>query len=298
MKKLYFLLFAILFSLLLNAQPYIPFPTDHSQWNNVSTWYDGGQWGTYTSSNYQYIMDGDTIINSIGYKKMYAAYGEEVSEYIGALREDTEKNIYFFPGIQSFNYVNFPSDSSEYLLYTFNNLDVGTVLSINNHNNITVVQIDSVLLGETYHKRYYLTNTAMFDEYWIEGVGSDQELFSAYSSEFEWDLFTLCFKPDSLNTYYINSPDGQDWCIFNVGTNDLEISNFSIYPNPSSESIKISGEMDGNSRYLVSDISGKIILQSNLENDFQISTTKLASGVYSITIISDNKIYSAKFIKL
>lgn len=296
MKKFYFLLFSILFAFLLKAQSYIPFPTNHSQWNNVSTWYDGGQWGTYTSSNYQYIMDGDTIINNYEYKKMYAAYDEEISEYIGALREDTEKNIYFFPGTQGFNYVNFPSDSAEYLLYSFNNLEVGTVLSINNHN-ITVAEIDSILLGETYQKRYYLTNTAMFTEYWIEGIGSDQELFSAYSSEFEWELFTLCFKPDSLNTFYINSPDGQDWCIFNVGTNDLNIYDFNLYPNPSTDIINIAGLLEGNLKYLITSVTGRTLQEGIVTKNLQISIANLEPGLYMLNIITDNKTHFSKFIK-
>ncbi|MFA6950734.1 MAG: hypothetical protein WCQ70_08620 [Lentimicrobiaceae bacterium] len=64
MKKLYLLLTAILFSLLLNAQSYIPFPTNYSQWNQVETWHDGGSTGTFNAFNYQYLLDGDTVINT------------------------------------------------------------------------------------------------------------------------------------------------------------------------------------------------------------------------------------------
>jgi len=136
-------------------------------------------------------------------------------KYYGGLREDLEKNIYFFPAnlyLSKFPGYYFPADTSECLLYTFNNLEVGMFLPINQGNiTIQVVEIDSLLLGNSYHKRYKIWQSDLIGpDYWIEGIGSAKDLLSPYTREFEWAFYTLCFT-DSI-TYFINSPNGEDSC--------------------------------------------------------------------------------------
>jgi len=152
MRRLLILISIVFSSQIVNCQNYVPFPTDFAQWNTLRTWYQGGEWGNFTTWNYKYTMNGDTLLNDILYKKVNYFDGYEFYYYAGGLREDDNKNVYFFPATNYFlNGPRFPSDTTEYLLYSFDSLQVGTVLNIND-KNIQILAIDSVLLGEVYHK--------------------------------------------------------------------------------------------------------------------------------------------------
>lgn len=299
MKKLYSFIIAFLFVQFLFGQTYVPFPTETAQWNQLETYYEGGQWGTLNTYNYQYRMEGDTIINSVNYNKIYHLVNEMYPEYIGGMREDGNKNIYFFPKESYFEpVITFPSDTAEYLLYTFNNLQVGSNITINDRN-IEIMYIDSVLLGDTYHKRYSVSADQMLGmSDWIEGMGSTDQLFACYTYEFEWEFYTLCFKPNMLDTYYISAPDEGDWCIYNVGTNDVEISRLKIYPNPVTDVLNVFGEVREKSEFFITDITGNTLLKGKINRDLQITTSSLAPGVYSLTVIFENKTNTIKFIKL
>lgn len=300
MKKFYLSFTILLVANFSFSQTYIPFPTEVAQWNQVDTWYDGGPWGTYQTYNYQYRMDGDTTLDGIVYNKMYRLVNETSPQYIGGMREDDNRNIYFYPESSYLEHgIAFPGDTSEYLLYTFNNLEVGTILNINDHNNIEVIEIDSVLFNEIYHKRYTLSGTGMLGwEYWIEGIGSSDELFSSYTGEFENDFYTLCFKPDLITPYYISSPDEYDWCLYNVGTNDVEYNRLSVYPNPANDKITIVGELKENSQFLITNTIGSIVMKGNLDKSFHINTKELNPGLYSLMIFSGENFYNVKFLKL
>lgn len=282
------------------AQTYIPFPSDAAQWNQLNTWWEGGQWGTFHTFNYQYRLMGDTVIKGNTYSKVYRLVNELYPDYIGSLREDDNKNIFFYP-FESYMEPNisFPNDTAEYLLYSFNNLEVGTILSINSYDNIEVVAIDSILLQDVYHKRYRITGNGMAGlEYWIEGIGSTSELFSNYTNEFESEFYTLCFKPDLIDTYYISSPDDYNWCTYNVGINEIDLNRFSVSPNPAHDNILIKGEIPEKLNYAITDLVGNILIKGSYSANSPIGIAELKPGIYALTICSNQTTYNIKFIKL
>ncbi len=287
------------------GQAYIPFPTGNAQWNQVIEIWDPVLWEP-VYYNYQYVMQGDTMIQGTSYKKMFSTEGENgESDYIGGLREDGNKNIYFYPaqtwvGVRS---IEFPSDTSEYLLFTFNNLEVGSVFNINSRN-IEVLAIDSVLFGNNYHKIYRVLVPRMDGyEWWIEGIGSTLDLFTCYNHTFEERYVTLCFKPDSINTYFISSPYlwgniGGEWCDWNVPTKDHDIENNIIYPNPVMEDLTVRGKFGRGAEAFVYDFAGQKVLHHKFENLSNINTRDLLPGIYSLVIINGDQRYVTKFIKL
>ena len=83
---------------------------------------------------------------------------------------------------------------------------------------------------------------------------------------------------------------------FEVKTNINEVANqrsFSIYPNPSSTSIKI----DINERFStinIIDIQGKMVLQSKQKT---IDINGLENGIYVVQIETENGVLNSKFVK-
>lgn len=162
------------------GQSYVPFPTGEARWNQLN-WHQIVP-DEYTLTNYFYLQTGDTIIDSQAYHKMYSIVGFGF-DYTGAIREDENRRIFFYPQETYFSLgVQFPTNDQEYLLYDFNDLFVGKVLDINS-KLITVMAIDSMEVEGQQRRRFQVEGTgSMFGpEYWIEGIGSSKELFSAYT---------------------------------------------------------------------------------------------------------------------
>lgn len=304
MKKSFYLIIGILFSQFLFGQAYVNFPTDTAKWNNLN-WHQTNPSNSILL-NYDYVLQGDTLINNKTYKKVYCTLTEylEPPIYIGGLREDSVKNIYFFPyntHLPPLDITEFPNNTEEHLLYTFDSLYVGMILPINIGNTtIQVYDIDSILIGSNYRKRYKIDNNNLLGwNYWIEGIGSDKELFSPYCYEFEWYFYTLCFTDTA--TYYINSPNGADSCHYSltIDINEKTFDSFSIHPNPVENMVIINGISDSeNTKVSIYNIQGQKVQTLSFEKkEFKIDVSTLKKGIYILKILTDNKIKTTKFIK-
>ncbi|MCX6231544.1 MAG: T9SS type A sorting domain-containing protein [Bacteroidetes bacterium] len=305
MKKILVILLFSFSGITAQSQQYNKFPTDTAVWNCLYFWNGNPNPAAWHYTNYSYIMDGDTIIKAKQYKKMY--YKDEVQNarvYICGLREDTMKHIYLFP---RYNYIIspshplFPNDSSEQLLYSFNNLKVGDSIAINPGNNsISVISIDSVLLGSKFRKRYqiYYTKFAQQD-YWIEGIGSTKELFFPYTYEFEFTLNTMCYH-DTLN-YLINPPSGITSCQYITGISERKTVQLQIqlYPSPAQQVITLElAAIRQNSMIYIYDIQGKMLLKQGIkQTKEEIDISSFKSGLYLIKYSDDNESSILKFIK-
>lgn len=305
MKKTLTFILALFMMSHLNSQTYAPFPTDTAEWNCLF-WH---QWSAndFYLFNSSYLLEGDTTLKGISYKKVYfdnVDFPGYQPEYLGGLRENDNKEIYFFPVATSLNLpgpVSFPNDTSEHLLYTFHNLTVGMQLPINpDFNQITVTGIDSVLLGNHYRKRYQIEQSGLFSyDYWIEGIGSIKDLFIPYTYEFEWTYYTLCFT-DTL-TCFINSPNGEDSChyMLPVGLNETMVSDFSLFPNPASTTIQLKTNTQAyNGLVTIYNTQGQAVLRREfLHPETEFNIEKLIAGIYMVEIaFADKKLYR-KFIK-
>ncbi len=306
MKKLLLFIVFGLFYLTMNSQNYVPFPTDSAKWNCLlHAW---GVPGQEYFINYRYTMDGDTLILGKQYKKIYFKDLEDQINprvYYGGLREDSLQQIFFFPYntfLPSYTGYIFPDNTSEHLLYTFHNLNVGDTLPINTgYTKIWVVSIDSVLVGSNYRKRYEIHNTKMefLPEYWIEGIGSTKDLLSPYTEEFEWWFYTMCFD-DSIN-YSVN-PYAPDSChytstgIQTYGSNALQIK---VYPSPTSETITIEmASIEKSSRVFIYNSNGKLLVEKAIsETKTNIDITNLPKGLYFIKLTAEQGMTVKKFVK-
>lgn len=272
------------------AQQYFAFPTEDASWHCLNWFYVPGEINeTY---NFSYYQNSDTLINNIEYHKVYS-----FNTYVGAIREDENKQIFFFPNSVNINYSHFPNNTEEHLLYTFNNLEEGMVVEINGRD-IHIQSIDSVLLNGLYRRRYKVYGVMTDTEHWIEGIGSDKTFFSAFSNgEFENSLFTLCYT--DTETYYINSPNSQDSCHYNVpvGMEHINIAECIFYPNPITSNLTVKTTNFPAYLYLYN-VSGQLLLQKEIKHEYtRIDFSCFPNNVYIVELKQNNMIIRRKIIK-
>lgn len=181
MKKSTLILF-VSFSILSYSQKYVPFPTENAEWNVAYSTGPNYPYGISTML-LQYSLHGDTIINDIGYKKICLNVGTlELPVYrpVGGLREMNKQIFYVGSGyINSVYWVNPQKmkwikecssaqlNNNELLLYDFN-VKKGDTIQWGYYGDI-IDKIDSVLIGQSYRKRYSFKNS---NNLIIEGIGS------------------------------------------------------------------------------------------------------------------------------
>ncbi len=79
-----------------------------------------------------------------------------------------------------------------------------------------------------------------------------------------------------------------------AGLNDA-LPNLLIYPNPATTSLQLDGIADEKGMYVISDISGKIVLQGNLASSINIEP--IAKGMYVLQLQTNQGITTKSFIK-
>lgn len=182
MKKLLLFLISLLqlSNLIAQSNVYKPFPTKNAVWLKEKAFTGSG---TVFYPKYE-IMYGDTIIESKTYQKLVETTSGK-PYYLGGLRQDVSlKKVYYRP-----------AGEKEQLLYNFD-LAVGdTVNGAEPKDTITVKKIDSVLVGNVYHKAFRLKSSQNFDAgSLIEGVGHSGGMLEHYVYTFEHGRTLLCFS--------------------------------------------------------------------------------------------------------
>ncbi len=126
------------------------------------------------------------------------------------------------------------------------------------------------------------------------------ELFGdsvAYDFPFD-DTYTV--------TQIVSNPCGNDTLeldievIKQVGFEDIDASQFNLYPNPASEHVLISSDKQTISGGLLQVFSadGKLVYQENLKNQISIlDVSDWSSGLYEFTVQVDGKIWRRKFVR-
>lgn len=147
MKKLIFSIFILFFISHLKSQPVDFNFSDNSRWKYFEKYWSG-QTGLYNEIDYEYFINGDTIITSISYKKLYENLKHRIidfnvppndttyiyvqNNYKGAIRETDNKIVF----IHRDSFV-------EYELYNYN-LDIGDTIFAEVHKGEMVQNIDTL----------------------------------------------------------------------------------------------------------------------------------------------------------
>jgi hypothetical protein len=299
MKKTILLILTII-PFITNGQVYFNFPTDSAIWNQVTF-----DWGN-CKIVIHYGLVGDTTIAGKQYSKLYgvnhcfsdnqicvdtATYKDiddfdiDSAEYIGGVREDSTKKIYFYDA----------DNSSEYLLYDFGlNINDTFCFDYFNIGCYKVSGIDSTLINGQYRKTFHFND--FWGITWIEGVGNSIGWF-ALQIFGSGNRNLLCFKQN--NDTLINN---YGYCSCSPGTsiNEYNQSNtFFIFPNPADKSITIDiGNWTKNPTITIYNVFGQEIEHKTVsEQSTSFDIDNLSSGIYFLTVMTDKHIARQKFVK-
>lgn len=181
-----------------------------------------------------------------------------------------------------------------------------------NSKRVSVQQVDEVDQGSY---TYFIEND--FDKNYSE-IGSDWKeydfnaglyavaenrvyfakvLNETKSDSTYWKLYFTAFSGFEEGKYTFIQEDVTEYSAIQE-INGLEL--FEIYPNPANNYIRLITDANKGLEYIVTDISGKQIINGNLEKGFNqqsINISELKSGVYHISLISKAGVSSQTFIK-
>ena len=224
------LFFTVFFTNSVFSQKYVPFPIENAGWNVMLS--HTPEYFQQTRDILHYTLRGDTTINDKLYKKVCIVKGTtENPAYIGGLRESNKQIFYAGTGfgyISDANRANqqrikhikncspslLTENGNEVLLYDFN-AKVGETVQWG-HDYVVISKIDSVLVGNSYRKRYRLNDNDIL----IEGIGSVVKgLFGSISDipacGGSWYWEQICFSENGetvyLNPSYVDCNSIQKW---------------------------------------------------------------------------------------
>ena len=296
MKKLLLALIICCHSISLHSQTsvYHPFPDSSASWNFT---HSNICWGVFftdqISMQVSYYIGMDTLINSSIYHSLhlpiYNIYAGPncwppgnytlPGGYMGAFRNDhANKKVYIIP----------ESDSIEQLLYDFD-MQVGDTLvgylSVCSPTSMcdTVISIDSVLVGSTYRKRWYINSA--YHVYFIEGIGSTYGLLDFVPTNMVdlSDIVLDCFSQNGQPLY----PDTLGSCPLLTYLSTLPSTEMiiKIHPNPSKGNIKVDlGSTKISESWTLFSLNGQVIQSEKIHGKNQFEIKEISPGFYLLTI--------------
>lgn len=289
MKKL-ILILCITFYISMDAQQYVPFPTNNASWSEIHI--QQGYCEPYGCKT-QYKILGDTTINSVLYHKIYEQDDPLQSSvgtfYIGGMREMSKK-IFFLSKYcnQEIRLYDFSKNVGD----TIRNISTQYSCNADNSRFSTITKIDSILIDGNYRKVFHFDNYLYDNHVWIEGIGSTYGLLKPSidlpTCICTWDL--VCFHQDNV-LKYLNPTYNTCFPIIDNLNNPTSSSTISISPNPVIESSLVKWEIPENNRYatfMITDVLGKNIKTINVSGKTEININRrdFAKGLYVGKLVS------------
>jgi len=276
---------------------YHPFGVDGAVWRM--------QWTNYCLftpcyfqcyTDYQYRIEGDTMLSSITYKKVMKEGYDIVQCFCNGNLGQCTTSAYssnFFCGIRedSITRRSFINDGwqPEQLLYDFN-LNVNDTMHGAYCNGYVIAGIDSILIGGNYRKDYIINvNTKV-----IEGIGFVSNGFDgAFNSDFPcvcndfWEF--VCYSLDGTVLY------GDTNCTVLNNVKGIKKNSFSISPNPAHDRINVECKMQ-NAELKIYDMMGREVMEEKIHSPLSTFSFQLPGGVYFVRVSDGEKMAVQKLV--
>ena len=288
------------------TQDYYPFPESNAIWKETIQIVTGP--GSTTGEHFQLEMIGDTTLLETIWNKLYKinswdSIGNDINtkEYLGSIREDSSKHIYYIP----------KDSEAFYLLYDFN-IEVGDTLQLYEDStyhfyggtigNYFVLEVDSVMIKGIPRRRFEIRiteNPQGFSSYEIiEGIGSINGLLTNKGNTGGYSSWLWCFWQNGELIYSKN----EESCI-NTSINEYpKGKQISCFPNPCIDQLLITGVNLKNANILLLNLDGRILINNLINKESESINLNLGhvqSGIYFLLIVQNKKIlFSEKIVRL
>jgi len=308
MKKHYLLALAILASFSCFAQlPGFPMIDETSEWHfEAEAWYfefiNCNQSTAVEESYFTLFLQGDTMVNSISYYKMYQeridsnycldnpsiTWTDSQTVLRNLIREDNN-SLYLYNLNQN----------SEELLYDYNLIQMGDSLG----PNCNIVSIDTLYLLYQPYLKYHCDCDG---EFLVQAIGTSKSLLSSLSCGIgiESNTTNMCYFKNGFAIQIDSSATCSstgDSSMYVLNAPHIVQKEISISPNPTSDELRIIGASDLAFRaYSIFSIEGKIQKSSAIAKTSSISLdiSNLNNGIYVLHIELDNgQFYQKKIVK-
>lgn len=281
----------LIFDIGLKCQNYVSFPTENVNWNvYVLATCEEKPPDTILL---RYTIHGDTTINKISYSKLCIESGDTINPHIqtiGGLRE-LDKKIYYI-GQTIFG----GGQDGEYLLYDFTK-QIGDTIKHNSNGGFysVILNIDSIMIGDSYRKRYQVDNHWFYynPDYIVEGIGSVLNGLLGHISDIPtcgqhyWEH--ICFRENGVVKYLNPSFDNCFPANFFTSINGLFFnSDINIYPNPIDNKLYIENNTNEHKLLIrIFDINGRILIEKHFDDNGKSLDLTLESGIFNVQIINE-----------
>ncbi|MBL0126861.1 MAG: T9SS type A sorting domain-containing protein [Flavobacteriales bacterium] len=239
---------------------------------------------------YNYYTVGDSVIENVTWTKVaregVVTYMWQASPPVGPGCQGMNPYGPDFYGVwlirQEGRSLRIWIDDVDQLLYDFD-LTLGQTIPLTWNNwstDITVIAVDSVLIGMEMRARFELGNS--WAQYLIEGVGSSNGLFEPISNFFDCGYGLDCFGLGTESYYPTNWTGG---CLVTMGLNDSMVSEeITVAPNPATDRVRITGIQAGD-QITLHDGIGRVVLRTRSNSvNMDLDVSDLSTGVYTLAI--------------
>jgi hypothetical protein len=321
MKRILLPVIITFLTLCLTGQNYTPFPTEFSTWSVYHEQVTIPP--SVMASMRYYTIEGDTVIDGLDYQKVFKQ-GLKQDEtltnpvYVGALREDSLKNIWYRNHSEPF------LDTTDIILYRFDIEPDDTIFYSFETNGFGYIEAYAVVydtgqmtIGGEVRKTYEVAGDFFGGDKWVEGLGGLNGLFSLYSPHFEQQWQLSCFHTNYIQLYEYLSTNlfytmgGLNPCYTSliVGmTEEIEdVSEIQVglSPNPFTSLTILSYTLDKPSTVTISIFNpqGQLIekieqKQQKGEQHVQWNAEGLPAGIYYFRLQAGEKVGGGKIIKI
>ncbi len=290
--------FTLSFILLLSANA----SAHRSMFGNQSTWWVS-QFGTWFMTIYNDTMyvSGDTIVNSINYKKLTS---QKYRSTYGLMREDTIAGKVWF---KSTYYGGDSTDTAEVLSYDFSLQKGDTFNTWNiNYGGPAWYQLDDSfkIVDSVYYEnglKHIMFKPFGMDEYtkeplvMIEGIGCTYGVLWKRTVQ-AGPSYLLCAYKDGVQQPYTN-------VLYNGDCSPPKLSvkpvtgkpAIEVYPNPATDILHIKGA--DNCSIRITNANGVEVLQTSSVNEIDVSALPAGVYFYFVSDLEKQSLTSGKFIK-
>lgn len=268
-----------------------------------------------SSGAYEYIINGDTNINTVQYKKIYrrGIYSRTIKDgsdnssivdisdpflYIGRLRTDNNTKVFF---TDDRNNASSPYIiGEENMIYNFGQT-IGDTLYLSSKFGATLItSIDTITINSGHKIKKY-------NKYILEGIGSIYGILGSgmihYGPGPTYQTANLCYESGSM-FYKSGAKDGNNllnWYMLEncydinlLNTHEINVpTKLSVFPNPTHNTINLRGSIIGKyAKLVLYNNIGQIvyntqreILNNSLHTTLHIPD--LAPGIYNLILTTE-----------